>query len=257
MSYQDRDRARLIRRQSFETRYGTAQLVFGVIYAFVTAAGMVMAWYVLQGTGRHPLMQYFFTVLFGVLAAKSFYIFFRDRRLFKTAVKTLGKVEEIRASHGITTVCGTITLGSGEELLFESKFAGETLARELKRWLKDTGLTRLPALLTGREGGARKGMFLIKTSAGHLDEDKLKEELNSPEFRPHSGHTGDPAGTAAAAATAPLQPQPDAAGSTAAGPAAESKKESRQENEEDDARQTEQPSARDATDAAANGEKHS
>lgn len=177
-SQNDKELARLIRRQSFEPRYGIAQLVFGVIYAFVAASGAVMSWYILQNTGNHPLMQYFFTVLFGILAAKSFYIFFHSRKLRATAENTCATVEEITGSHGITIVRGSIELNEKVSLLFESKYAGEILARELNRFLKQQKITLLPALLVDKNGRQPKGMFLITTSAGHLEQDVLKEQTD-------------------------------------------------------------------------------
>ena len=59
------------RKNSFEPRIAVVQLVFGIIYSFVTGVGIILIFKVLEA-GEKPYMQIFFAILFGILALKSF-----------------------------------------------------------------------------------------------------------------------------------------------------------------------------------------
>ena len=76
------------RKNSFEPRIAIVQLIFGIIYAFVTGVGVILAFKVYEATNEQPYMQYFFVVLFGVLACKSFWIFANTRIAQNTGVHT-------------------------------------------------------------------------------------------------------------------------------------------------------------------------
>ena len=54
------------RRNSFEPRIAVVQLIFGVIYAFVTVIGVYLAFKVTQA-GGNAILQYFFVLLFELL----------------------------------------------------------------------------------------------------------------------------------------------------------------------------------------------
>ena len=51
------------RKNSFEPRIAIVQLIFGIIYSFVTGVGIILAFEVLTKTGQQPYLQYFFVVL--------------------------------------------------------------------------------------------------------------------------------------------------------------------------------------------------
>ena len=48
------------RKNSFEPRIAIVQLIFGIIYAFVTGVGVILAFKVYEATNEQPYMQYFF-----------------------------------------------------------------------------------------------------------------------------------------------------------------------------------------------------
>ncbi len=155
---------------SFEPRVGIAQLVFGLVYAFVTGVAIIIAFRVLEATGEQPYLQYVFVLLFSCLTIKSFFIYARTKILYNNGVHTVATVESIEAVRGITTVKGFIKLKKGGELLIESRFAGEQVSFELKRFLQEQKTKNLPALVVDENGPHPRGMFVIKTYAGHLDE---------------------------------------------------------------------------------------
>ncbi|MDY6323221.1 MAG: hypothetical protein SPL30_09990 [Succinivibrio sp.] len=158
------------RRNSFEPRMGTAQLVFGIIYAFIAGIGIVLAIYTWINSGhQHPWTQYFFVALFLFLAGKSFYLYAKVRILFQNGTHTTARVETIAKDRGLTVVTGFVQLNGNEEFEIESRYAGESVAAELDRFLKDEHTKLLPALVVGLDGKHPRGMFLIKTHAGHID----------------------------------------------------------------------------------------
>ena len=158
------------RKNSFEPRIAIVQLIFGVIYAFVTAIGIYLAVKVYTVTGQQPFIQYFFVLLFAVLAGKSFFIFANTRIAQNTGVHTTATVENIVPTHGITIVEGLLHLEDNTTLPIESRFAGESVAHELKRFLEDNNTKKLPALLVNKDSKHPRGQFLIRTRAGHLDQ---------------------------------------------------------------------------------------
>ena len=160
------------RKNSFEPRIAVVQLVFGIIYSFVTGVGIILIFKVLEA-GEKPYMQIFFAILFGILALKSFWIFAQTRIAQNTGVHTTAKVENIVPTHGITIIEGMLNLPDNTTLPIESRFAGEQVAHELKRFLQDNNTKKLPALLVNKDTNRPKGQFLVKTRAGHLDADYL------------------------------------------------------------------------------------
>ncbi len=176
MEKDDKQNAQRRRNNSFEPRLGTAQLVFGIIYAFISGIGLVLAIYTFIASGhQHPWTQYFFVLLFGILAAKSFFIYARMRILFVNGVHTVAKVSSITAEKGLTIVQGTVKApDTHEEFEIESRYAGMNVARELERFLDEQHTKNLPALVVGSRGkSSPRGMFLIKTHAGHLDQSQI------------------------------------------------------------------------------------
>lgn len=163
-------------KNSFEPRIGIVQLVFGIIYAFVTGIAIVLAYYVWDtsvqaGTPQQPWMQYFFIVLFAVMAAKSFFMYARIKILLNNGIHTVGTVDSIEPVRGITIVRGRIDVKDYGEIEIESRYAGESVAHELKHFLEDEHTSKLPALVV--QGKSPRGMFVIKTYAGHLDQNSL------------------------------------------------------------------------------------
>ena len=157
------------RRNSFEPRMGTAQLVFGIIYGFMAGVGIVLAIYTfINSQHRVPWTQVAFCALFLVLAGKSFFLYAQVRILFLNGRHTVGRVESIEAVRGITVVTGTVKLAKGGEIQIESRLAGEHCAQELENFLRDERTRNLPALVVN-EGKRPRGMFLIRTRAGHID----------------------------------------------------------------------------------------
>ncbi len=157
------------RKNSFEPRMGTAQLVFGIIYGFMAGIGIVLALYTFINSNHHiPWSQVLFCVLFLVLAGKSFYLYAQVRILFQNGRHTIARVNDIVARRGITTVSGMVKLEDGSEIEIESRLAGEQCAKELEDFLNEQRTRNLPALVVNEKKHPR-GMFLIKTHAGHLD----------------------------------------------------------------------------------------
>ncbi len=161
------------RRNSFEPRIAIVQLIFGIIYAFVTGVGVILAMRVLEQTHEQPWLQYFFVVLFGVLAGKSFWIFAMTRIAQNTGIQTIARVENIVPTHGITIIEGMLVMPDETTLPIESRFAGESVAHELKRFLDENKTKKLPALLVNKDSKHPRGQFLVRTRAGHLDPDYM------------------------------------------------------------------------------------
>ncbi|MDO5351828.1 MAG: hypothetical protein Q4E81_03255 [Succinatimonas sp.] len=160
------------RAQSFEPRVGVAQLIFGLIYAFITGIAIVLAFKVYEASGgQQPWLQYFFVILFAIMAVKSFFIYAHTKILYSTGMHTVGVVESIDPNHGITIVRGSIKLDDGRELSIESRFAGESVAHEIRHFLDEQKTKKLPALVVDIKGKRPRGMFVIHTYAGHLDEE--------------------------------------------------------------------------------------
>lgn len=165
----------IIRHNSFEPRFGIAQLVFGIIYAFIAGIGLVLAIYTFSVSNyEHPWTQYFFVLLFSVLAVKSFFMYAKTRILYIKGQHTVAKVTSITAEKGLTIVQGHISsdLKDDPQFDFESRYAGMSVARELERFLDEQHSSFLPALLVGPKDH-RRAMFLIKTHAGHLDKNYI------------------------------------------------------------------------------------
>ena len=173
------------RAQTFEPRTGLAQLIFGIIYVFITLIALTLAYRVYEAGGREqqPWLQYFFALLFAIMAVKSFIIWARARSRSGAGRRTVGTVEEISADHGITRVKGVIPLRDADrgELHIESRFAGETLSREIRAFLDERGTRSLPALVVGENTRRPRGMFLIRTRRGRLDRDSQNRLLTELE----------------------------------------------------------------------------
>ena len=161
------------RKNSFEPRVAIVQMIFGIIYAFVTGIGVILAMRVLEQTGEQPWLQYFFVVLFAILAGKSFYIFATTRIAQNTGVRVTAKVDNIVPTHGITIIEGMLEMPDKTTLPIESRFAGETVAHELERFLEENKTRKLPALLVNKDTKHPRGQFLVHTKAGHLDPDYM------------------------------------------------------------------------------------
>jgi hypothetical protein len=157
------------RKNSFEPRMGTAQLVFGIIYGFMAGVGIVLAIYTfINSQHRIPWTQVAFCALFLVLAGKSFFLYAQVRILYMNGRHTIAKVESIVPERGITIVSGSVKLKDGSEIQIESRLAGESCASELENFLRDQRTRNLPALVVN-ESKRPRGMFVIRTHAGHLD----------------------------------------------------------------------------------------
>lgn len=158
-----------ITNQSFDPRVATAQLIFGVIYVMITLIALCLAFYV--QSEKEPYLYYFMAVLFGLMAAKSFFIFSRTRTLLKEGVYHEAKVDDITAVRGITTIKGTCEIKDFGLIYIESRLVGESIAHELTKFMKDRKQNSLPALVVGINGNRPRGMFSIKSKYGHLDEE--------------------------------------------------------------------------------------
>ena len=106
---------------------------------------------------------------------------------------------------------------SGEIIANESRLVGETVAKELQRFLAAQGQTKLPALVVGVGSKRPRGMFTVQCLHGHLIEDSAR--LKSA---PRQESAADDAATAQAkAATRAAEEQKQReAESQAAAPAA-------------------------------------
>ena len=160
------------RKNSFEPRVGIVQLIFGIIYCFVTMAGIILYFKVIE-LGDRGYMQLFFVVLFAILAFKSFLIFSRNAISKKNGIKVTATVDNVTPTHGITIVEGMLNMPDGTTLPIESRFAGESVGHELKRFLEDNKTKKLPALLVNKDSKHPRGQFLVKVKLGHLDQSQL------------------------------------------------------------------------------------
>ena len=86
---------------------------------------------------------------------------------------TVARVTSVAAEKGLTIVQGAVRASDdGPEFEFESRYAGMNVARELERFMDEQHSRFLPALIVGQNDHPR-AMFLIKTRAGHLDNDYI------------------------------------------------------------------------------------
>lgn len=88
---------------------------------------------------------------------------------------TSATVENIVPTHGITIVEGMLHMPDNTTLPIESRFAGETVGHELKRVLEEVKSKKVPALLVNKDTKRPRGQFLIRTKAGHLDENFVNQ----------------------------------------------------------------------------------
>ncbi len=124
------------RRNSFEPRLAIVQLVFGIIYGFMSGISIVLLFKILDA-GGNGYLQIFFIILFFVLAMKSFWIYARTRISQQTGVYTTAVVENIIPTHGLTIIEGQLKMPDNTTLPIESRFAGESVARELQIFLDE------------------------------------------------------------------------------------------------------------------------
>lgn len=167
--------------QTFEPRIGVAQLVFGVIYTFITLIALCLAYYVYESEQRDPYLHLFMALLFAVMAAKSFIIYKRVQKLLKEGVYFEAKVVSIEAVRGLTLVKGTCDIPDYGLIEIESRLVGETVCHELKRLLDEKKQKMLPALVVGVNTSHPRGMITIKCQHGHLIPDSIVLKSQQPQ----------------------------------------------------------------------------
>lgn len=203
---------------TFDPRIATAQAVFGIIYLLITLVALSLAFYARAqalAAGEEetqPWIQYFMALLFALLALKSFCIVRRTLSLLRHGRRVAATVVECGSSRGISTIRARAELGEGHAIIFETRYAGEAVARELHEHLQRTGSDEVPALIVG-EGRLSRGMVAIRSDHGHLDPASLLHAA------PSASGTAEGAaeGAAAAEVTAAGQVGADAAAAGAAG----------------------------------------
>lgn len=153
--------------QSFEPRIGTAQMIFGVIYTFITLIALCLAFYERQG-GGDGYLQLCMAVLFAIMAGKSFFISARVKRLLREGVYFEAQVDSCEPVRGITVIKGVCDIPNYGLIHIESRLVGENIGRELKAFMADHKQNKLPALVVGADGKYPRGMFTVKGLHGHL-----------------------------------------------------------------------------------------
>lgn len=153
--------------QSFEPRVGTAQLVFGVIYALITLIALCLAFYVTQ-EGRSPYLHYFMALLFAIMAAKSFIIAARVKKLVREGVYFEAEVDSCEPVRGITVIKGVCDIPDYGLIHIESRLVGESIGREIKAFMVEHKQHKLPALVVGVNTKRPRGMFTVRGDHGHL-----------------------------------------------------------------------------------------
>ena len=116
------------RSHSFEPRVGKVQKIFGICYLILALTGVALALYA-QSMGAEPYLQYFMTVLFIVMAGKSFYIAHRVSNLIKNGLLGLSLNNLIQVltpykTGEFETITGKLTLGEGQVQNLEIKSKG-------------------------------------------------------------------------------------------------------------------------------------
>lgn len=153
--------------QSFEPRIGTAQMIFGVIYTFITLIALCLAFYERQD-GGDGYLQLCMAVLFAIMAGKSFFISARVKRLLREGVYFEAQVDSCEPVRGITVIKGVCDIPNYGLIHIESRLVGENIGRELKAFMADHKHNKLPALVVGADGKYPRGMFTVKGLHGHL-----------------------------------------------------------------------------------------
>lgn len=154
-------------QQSFEPRVGTAQIVFGVIYVFITLIALVMAYYA-RLEGNEGYLQLFMALLFAIMAFKSFFIAARIKRLLREGVYFEAQVESCEPVRGITVIKGVCEIPDYGPIHIESRLVGESIGRELKAFMAEHKQFKLPALVVGVKSKYPRGMFTVRGDHGHL-----------------------------------------------------------------------------------------
>lgn len=154
-------------QQSFEPRVGTAQLVFGVIYTFIMLIALCMAFYAMQ-EGRDYYLSLFMGVLFALLAAKSFFISARVKKLVREGVYMEAQVDSCEPVRGITVIKGVCDVPNYGLIHIETRLVGESICHEIKTFMADHKQFKLPALVVGANTNRPRGMFTVKGDHGHL-----------------------------------------------------------------------------------------
>lgn len=160
--------------QSFEPRVGTAQLIFGIIYCFITLIALSMAFYAAQTSNETPGLQYFMAALFAVMAAKSFVIWHKVKKLVAEGVYYEAKVDSCEPVRGLTVIKGTCDVRDFGLIYIESRLVGESVAHEINRYMQEHKQDILPALVVDEKGRRPRGMFTVKCKAGHLIEESMQ-----------------------------------------------------------------------------------
>lgn len=159
------------RSHSFEPRVGKVQKIFGICYLILALTGVALALYA-QSMGSEPYLQYFMTVLFIVMAGKSFYIAHRVSNLIKNGVPVTAEITDITPVRGITIIRASIDVKNYGVISIEHRLAGMKVAEELNTYLAENGST-VPALLVGADTKHPRGMLTLRTVSGHLDRDSV------------------------------------------------------------------------------------
>ncbi len=159
---------------SFEPRVGKVQKIFGICYLVMTATGLALAFYA-KSRGMEPYLQYFMTVLFLIMAGKSFFISHRVNKLVSQGIPTTACLQDVTPVRGITIIHADIKVPDFGTITIEHRLAGTAVAEEIKQWCADNG-SEVKALLIGAGSKRPRGMLLMRTIGGHLDPDSLRLE---------------------------------------------------------------------------------
>ena len=163
------------RSHSFEPRIGKVQKVFGICYVILALTGIALAFYA-KSQGAEPYLQYFMTVLFIVMAIKSFYISRRVNNLIKNGKPTFATIIEISPVRGITIIKANIEVENYGTITIEHRLAGMQVAEEIQNWCENHEY-KVKALVVGANTKHPRGMLTMRTIRGKLDQNSVA--LNS------------------------------------------------------------------------------
>lgn len=155
---------------SFDPRIITMQLVFGIIYAFLTLIMIVMGFSVDGTAGQaSPAFFFIFALIFAFMTAKCVLIIRHYKNLMKNGVKTEAQLISCEAIRGITYLRAKVKLENTDEFEIETRLAGTTISHEITHYMQEHDIKTVPVLVVAQNTRRPRGLILIKGKQGHLD----------------------------------------------------------------------------------------
>ena len=94
--------------------------------------------------------------------------------MLKYGTRVTARLVSCEGVRGITIMKAVYDVEGYGPIEIQTRLAGETASHEIKRYLKADWL--LPALIVDAKGKHPRGMILVRTIGGHLDEKTIKIE---------------------------------------------------------------------------------